>query len=60
MIGGNIKSLLPSGSALGLPMVTHAPLRPTASAVVTEHYRVELTWAGTPIRIRVWSDENNE
>jgi chemotaxis protein CheX len=55
MIGGNIKSLLPSGSTLGLPIVTHAPLRPARSEG-TEHYRVELTWAGTPIRIRVWSD----
>ena len=57
MIGGNIKSLLPSGSALGLPIVSHEPVRP-AAAEVTEHYRVELTWAGTPIRIRVWSDED--
>jgi chemotaxis protein CheX len=57
MIGGNIKSLLPSGSTLGLPIVTHAPLRPARSEG-TEHYRVELTWAGTPIRIRVWSDED--
>lgn len=54
MIGGNIKSLLPSGSTLGLPIVTRAPLC-TAGASTTEHYRVELTWAGTPIRIRVWS-----
>jgi chemotaxis protein CheX len=59
MIGGNIKSLLPSGSTLGLPMVTHAPLAPATGPGATEHYRVELIWAGTPIRIRVWSDENN-
>ena len=57
MIGGNIKSLLPSGSTLGLPIVSHAPLRP-ARTEVTEHYRVELTWAGTPIRIRVWSGQD--
>ena len=58
MIGGNIKSLLPSGSTLGLPMVVHAPLPPAPVGVgVTEHYRVELAWAGTPIRIRVWSDD---
>jgi chemotaxis protein CheX len=55
MIGGNIKSLLPPGSTLGLPSVAPAPLRPLPASV-TEHYRVELTWAGTPIRIRVWSD----
>jgi chemotaxis protein CheX len=58
MIGGNIKSLLPSGSTLGLPIVSNAPLSLADAAAVTEHYRVELTWAGTPIRIRVWSDEN--
>jgi chemotaxis protein CheX len=58
MIGGNIKSLLPSGSTLGLPIVSHAPHPLADAAAVTEHYRVELTWAGTPIRIRVWSDEN--
>ena len=57
MIGGNIKSLLPSGSSLGLPIVSYAPVRP-ATAAVTEHYRVELTWAGTPIRIRVWSQQH--
>jgi chemotaxis protein CheX len=57
MIGGNIKSLLPSGSTLGLPIVSIAPLRPARSEG-TEHYRVELTWAGTPIRIRVWSVEH--
>lgn len=55
MIGGNIKSLLPTGSALGLPTLAHAPLRPLPVEDVTEHYRVELSWAGTPIRIRVWS-----
>jgi chemotaxis protein CheX len=58
MIGGNIKSLLPSASALGLPQVVHAP-RHTSAAAVTEHYRVELAWAGTPIRIRVWSEDNH-
>jgi chemotaxis protein CheX len=58
MIGGNIKSLLPSGSTLGLPIVSHAPVFP-ATAAITEHYRVELAWAGTPIRIRVWSDQQH-
>jgi chemotaxis protein CheX len=58
MIGGNIKSLLPSGSTLGLPMVLHAPAVVTTGADFTEHYRVELTWAGTPIRIRVWSGDH--
>ena len=57
MIGGNIKSLLPSGSTLGLPIVSHEPLRPAPTEVM-EHYRVELTWAGTPIRIRVWSGQD--
>jgi chemotaxis protein CheX len=59
MIGGNIKSLLPSGSTLGLPMVRHASGASVVEAEVTEHYRVELVWAGTPIRIRVWSREQS-
>lgn len=60
MIGGNIKSLLPSGSTLGLPMVIPAPVLPPTGVEHTEHYRVELAWAGTPIRIRVWSGDESK
>jgi chemotaxis protein CheX len=55
MIGGNIKSLLPSGSALGLPMVSSTPVTPSAPTGSTEHCRADLVWAGTTIVVRVWS-----
>ncbi len=55
MIGGNIKSLLPSGSALGLPMVSSTPVAPSAPSGSTEHCRADLSWAGTTILVRVWS-----
>jgi chemotaxis protein CheX len=55
MIGGNIKSLLPSGSTLGLPMVSVTPVPPTTPAGSTEHCRADLVWAGTTILVRVWS-----
>jgi chemotaxis protein CheX len=63
MIGGNIKSLLPSGSALGLPMVSTTPVAPSPptgstepfTGPLTEHCRADLAWAGTTIVVRVWS-----
>ncbi len=55
MIGGNIKSLLPSGSVLGLPMVSSTPAPPSALSGSIELCRVDLTWAGTTILVRVWS-----
>ncbi|HET6563351.1 MAG TPA: chemotaxis protein CheX [Marmoricola sp.] len=55
MIGGNVKSLLPSGSTLGLPMVSSTPVRPSVPAGSTEHCRLDLSWAGTTIVVRVWS-----
>jgi chemotaxis protein CheX len=54
MIGGNIKSLLPSPSALTLPLVSlggsalHLPSS-------TEAVRLDLTWQGEPIRVSVWA-----
>jgi chemotaxis protein CheX len=55
MIGGNIKSLLPSGSTLGLPMVSSTPVPPSAPTGSTELCRADLVWAGTTILVRVWS-----
>ncbi len=59
MIGGNIKSLLPSGSTLGLPMVSSTPVHPSATTGSTEPpievCRADLVWAGTTIVVRVWS-----
>jgi chemotaxis protein CheX len=55
MIGGNIKSLLPSGSTLGLPMVSSTPVSPSAPTGSTEHCRADLVWAGTTILVRIWA-----
>ena len=55
MIGGNIKSLLPSGSTLGLPMVSSTPVSPSDPTGSTETCRADLVWAGTTILVRVWS-----
>jgi chemotaxis protein CheX len=54
MIGGNIKSLLPSPSALTLPLVTlgGSALHHPSS---TEAVRLDLTWQGEPIRVSVWA-----
>ena len=55
IIGGNIKSLLPTPSKLSLPEVVHVP-DPTAPAgPVVEHCRVDLAWGTRPIRVRVRS-----
>jgi chemotaxis protein CheX len=58
IIGGNIKSLLPTASTLSLPQVTRRgtgdePAGPTGS--VTERCRVELRWGSRPVLVRVWS-----
>jgi chemotaxis protein CheX len=58
IIGGNLKSLLPTPSRLGLPQVTGV-MEVTTSAVVdamgTEHCRVDLSWGNRPVRVQVWS-----
>jgi chemotaxis protein CheX len=61
MIGGNIKSLLPSGAALGLPTVTTTPV-PTATPAAQghEHCRVDLTWADATIAVRLWSNATDK
>ncbi|MGZ4437709.1 MAG: chemotaxis protein CheX [Nocardioides sp.] len=55
MIGGNIKSLMPSPSSLGLPVVS----RESGAGGGVEEARqlcdAELAWAGAPVRVRVWS-----
>ena len=58
MIGGNIKSLLPSPSALTLPLVSLGGAvmhRPSA----TEAVRLDLTWQGEPVRISVWASNSD-
>jgi chemotaxis protein CheX len=50
IIGGNVKSLLPTASSLGLPQVGRA-----APAIVVEHCRVDLWWGPRPVVVRVCS-----
>lgn len=53
MVGGNVKSLVPAPSTLGLPSVGRGPV-PTHSAE-TEECAVDLVWLGHPVRVTVWS-----
>ncbi len=66
IIGGNIKSLLPTPSKLSLPQVSRrlGSGDPTVEATVdlgygvgsaTEVCRVDLSWGARPILVRVWS-----
>jgi chemotaxis protein CheX len=50
MVGGNVKSLLPSGSTLSLPQVVEGPLLALAGV---ETCAVDLSWGGRPLRVRV-------
>ena len=60
IIGGNLKSLLPTPSKLSLPQVAHVPGPAATDGVLAEHCRVEhcrvdLSWGTRPVRVRVWS-----
>ena len=57
IIGGSIKSLLPTPSKLSLPEVTRtaADTDPAAYGSAVEHCRVDLSWGPRPILVRVWS-----
>jgi chemotaxis protein CheX len=51
MVGGNIKSLMPGPSALSLPYV--AAGRAAFAPGTDEVARVDVTWAGEPVRVGV-------
>lgn len=51
MVGGNVKSLMPGPSALSLPSV--AAGRAAFPSEVHEVARVDVTWAGEPVRVGV-------
>ena len=61
IIGGNVKSLLPSASTLGLPQVvgdaaTGCTSPPgTADIGTVEHCRADLSWGARPVLVRVCS-----
>ena len=52
MIGGNVKSLVPAPSALGLPVVVADPGEVVAAG--EEICRAELCRDGAALRVRVW------
>ncbi len=55
IIGGNLKSVLPTPSRLGLPEVAHRPGAVAGEGPVLERCRVDLRWGARPILVRVWS-----
>ena len=56
IIGGNLKTLLPTPSKLGLPEVARVPGLAAEDGIgATEECRVDLTWGTRPVRVRVWS-----
>ena len=53
MVGGNVKSLMPTPSVLGLPVVVEGCSGDAASPDAAERCRVDLSWQGRPLRIVV-------
>ncbi|MDO9494266.1 MAG: chemotaxis protein CheX [Nocardioides sp.] len=51
MIGGNVKSLMPGPSVLSLPLVARGTI--ASPSDLTEVARLDLTWAGAPLRVTV-------
>jgi chemotaxis protein CheX len=59
VLGGNVKGLLLEESTLGLPQVlTFDEPAPRRAAVEVCH--AELVWAGHPVDVRVWLDEQDD
>ena len=52
MIGGNVKSLMPAPSTLGLPAVGRD--RRAGEPDEVELCRADLSWDGAAVRVRVW------
>ncbi len=59
IVGGNLKSLLPTASRLSLPRVTQVAgsddLEGDLPDHAVEHCRVDLGWGSRPVLVRVWS-----
>jgi len=55
IIGGNIKSLLPTPATLGLPQVRRIGHAGPVAQPMTEHCRVDLSWGTRPVLVRVCS-----
>jgi chemotaxis protein CheX len=55
MVGGNIKSLAPSPSHLGLPIVVSGAAAPALGSEAVQVRRADLGWAGTTVHVSVWA-----
>jgi chemotaxis protein CheX len=53
VVGGNVKSLMPSPSALSLPRVGQGPSTALAEPQTTRSWAVDLAWGDRPLRIAV-------
>lgn len=53
MVGGNVKSLMPAPSVLGLPVVIEGSFSSAATPDTVECCRADLSWEGTPLRVVV-------
>lgn len=54
VVGGNVKSLMPAPSSLGLPVVVQGRVSRFAAYDAVEVCSLELGWAGEPVRVSVW------
>jgi chemotaxis protein CheX len=60
IIGGNIKSLLPPPTTLGLPIVVQGRLAGSATHGAQELCALDLSWTGEPLRLTVWTADTHE
>lgn len=60
MVGGNVKSVMPAPSTLGLPMVVQGRVTRSAAYDAEEVCSTELAWAGESVRFSVWASARNE
>lgn len=60
MVGGNVKSLMPSPSTLGLPIVLRGRVSGYSAYDASEVCTVDLEWTHEPIRVGVWAARTNE
>ncbi|MDQ2756773.1 MAG: chemotaxis protein CheX [Actinomycetota bacterium] len=60
MVGGNVKSLLPTPCDLGLPIVVRGAVAPAPGNDTVEICRAFLGWADSTVRVSVWADTNHD
>ncbi|MEO3937274.1 chemotaxis protein CheX [Dermatophilaceae bacterium Soc4.6] len=60
MVGGNVKSLLPTPCHLGLPMVVQGAVAHTPGSDTVQVCRAFLGWADSTVRVSVWAKNHRE